>query len=45
MLPANQTPFLENTMSVTPPAWKNNEVLVPHWFSTASENRKFSEGR
>lgn len=29
MLPAKQTPFPENKMSVTPPTWKNDELVVP----------------
>lgn len=43
MPPAKQTPFPENKMSVTSPAWKNDELVVPPWFSTA--DRQFSEGQ
>lgn len=43
MLPAKQTPFPENKMSVTPPTWKNDELVVPPWFCTA--DRQFSEGQ
>lgn len=43
MLPEKQTPFPENRMSVTLPTRKDDEMLVPPWFSTA--NRHFSEGQ
>ena len=41
MLPAEHTPLPANSMSMTPPTWKNDELSVPPWCSTA--NRQFSE--